>query len=251
MRLIRNAAGVVVFLLIWEGFGRSGYLPEQFFPPPTVVAGTLGDMFTSPNYVRALIATLLTWLISFGISVAIAVPAGLVLGNMPFIRTATRSVIEFLRPIPAVAMVPLALFVLGNGPSMKITLAVYAAVWPILFNIIYGLGQVDRQYVDTARSFGLGKVQTTLRVKLPDVLPFAMTGLRLSATVALLIVISIELINGGSIGIGTYVMEYGESVGHMDIVLAGAFVAGALGVVINNGLAFLQRKLVPWGGGTE
>jgi NitT/TauT family transport system permease protein len=110
---------------------------------------------------------------------------------------------------------------------------------------------VDQQYLDTARSFGLGRVRTTLRVKLPDVLPFAITGFRLSATVALLVIVAIELVNGGSIGIGTYVMQYGENIGHMDIVLAGAVVAGALGVVINSGIALLQRKLVPWGGGAE
>ncbi|TDQ04565.1 ABC transporter permease [Labedaea rhizosphaerae] len=251
MRLIRNVAGVVVFLLIWEGFGRSGYLPVDYFPPPTVVAGTLADQFSSPEYLRALVATLLTWLIAFGISVGVAVPVGLVLGSVPFVRDATRSVIEFLRPIPAVAMIPLALVLFGNGPSMKITLAVYAAIWPIMFNVIYALGQVDQQYLDTARSFGLGRVRTTLRVKLPDVLPFAITGFRLSATVALLVIVAIELVNGGSIGIGTYVMQYGENVGHMDIVFAGAVVAGALGVLINSGIALLQRKLVPWGGGTE
>jgi NitT/TauT family transport system permease protein len=251
MRLIRNLAGVAVLLLIWEGFGRSGYLPQDFFPPPTVVAGTLWHQLTSVEYLRAVLATLLAWLIAFGISLAIAVPAGLVLGTVPFIRVATRSVVEFMRPIPAVAMIPLAIIVTGGGPDMKIMLAVYAAVWPIMFNIIYALGQVDEQYLDTARSFGLNRLQMTLRVRLPDVLPFAITGARLSATVALLMVVSIELLNGGSIGIGTYVMEQGETIGRMDIVLAAAVLAGVLGMVINNGIALLQRKLVPWGGGTE
>jgi NitT/TauT family transport system permease protein len=250
-RLFRNAAGVVVLLLIWEGFGRSGFLPQDYFPPPSVVAGTLWDQLTSVTYLRALIASVLAWLIAFGIALAIAVPAGLILGTVPFLRAATRSVIEFLRPIPAVAMIPLAIILTGGGPSMKITLAVYAAIWPVMFNIVYALGQVDRQYVDTARSFGLGWVQTTLRVRLPDVLPFALTGARLSATVALLVLVSVELVNGGALGVGTYVMEQGENVGRMDIVLAAAVIVGVLGVVINNGIALLQRKLVPWSGGTE
>jgi NitT/TauT family transport system permease protein len=64
-------------------------------------------------------------------------------------------------------------------------------------------------------------------------------------------IVSIELLNGGAIGIGTYVMEQGESVGRMDIVLAAAVMAGVLGMIINNGIALLQRKLVPWGGATE
>jgi NitT/TauT family transport system permease protein len=109
---------------------------------------------------------------------------------------------------------------------------------------------VDQQYVDTARSFGLSRIQIATKVKLPDVLPFALTGIRLSATVALLVVVSIELVGGDSgIGLGTYVMDHGEATARMDIVLAAAVIAGTLGVLINSGLAGLQRKLVPWGGG--
>lgn len=249
-RLIRNCAGVVVFLLIWEAFGRSGFLPKDFFPPPSTVASTLINLFTTPEFIRGLVATLLAWLLAFTISVAIAIPAGLILGNVRVARVATSALIEFLRPIPAVAMLPLAVIALGGGPSTKITLAVFSALWPILFNVVYALGQVDQQYVDTARSFGLSNLQIATKVKLPDVLPFALTGIRLSATVALLVVVSIELVGGGGgIGLGTYVMDHGEATARMDIVLSGAVIAGTLGVLINSGLAGLQRRLVPWGGG--
>jgi NitT/TauT family transport system permease protein len=245
-RLIRKTTGVAAFLASWEVFGRWGVMPKSFFPPPSTVAGTLAHMFGTAEFVRALIASILCWLIAFAISVIIAVPVGLLLGNVRTVRLATRTLIEFLRPIPAVALVPLALVSIGGGPASKIALAVYAAIWPILFNVVYALGQVDPQYVDTARSFGLGRVQIALRVRLPDVTPFALTGVRLSATIALLVVVSVELMGGGSVGLGTYVMSNGEVSGRMDIVLAGAVVAGSIGVLTNLAIVGAQRRWVPW-----
>jgi NitT/TauT family transport system permease protein len=248
-QLYRGTAGVVVFLLVWEAFGRSGILLRDYFPPPTTVFGTLGGLLVTEEFLRDVVATVLAWLIAIGVAVAIAVPAGLVLGNVRLLRVAAAAVVEFLRPIPAIAWWPLAFVLLEGGPQTKIALAVYAAVWPMLFNIIYALGEVDPQYVDTARSFGMGRLEITGRVKLPDVLPFAITGLRISATFALLVIVSTELVFGGVAGLGTYIVRHGEESGRMDIVLAGAVFAALLGYLGNSGLAALQRRFVVWSPG--
>jgi NitT/TauT family transport system permease protein len=245
----RGLVGVAVFLLVWEAFSRSGIILRDFFPPPTTVCTTLGRLLVTEEFLRDVIATVLAWLIGVGISVAIAVPAGLVLGNVRLLRVAAAAVIEFLRPIPAIAWWPLAFVLLEGGPQTKIALAVYAAVWPILFNIVYALGEIDQQYVDTARSFGMRRLEIVARVKLPDVLPFAITGLRISATFALLVIVSTELVFGGAAGLGTYVVRHGEETGRMDIVLAGAVLAALLGYLGNGGLATLQRRLVVWSPG--
>src|SRR5262245_54801966 len=136
-RARRSLAGVAVFLLAWEVFGRSGTIRREFFPPPSTVLHTLGRLVATPEFQRDVIATVLAWLIGVGLSVAIAVPAGLVLGNVPVLRSAASAIIEFLRPIPAIAWWPLAFVLLEGGPQTKIALAVYASVWPILFNIVY------------------------------------------------------------------------------------------------------------------
>lgn len=246
---LRGAVGVVAFLLLWEAFGRSGVLLQDYFPPPTTVLATLGRLLVTEEFLRDVVATVLAWAIAIGISVAIAVPAGLVLGNIRLLRLAAGTVIEFLRPIPAIAWWPLFFVMLEGGPQTKIALAVYAAVWPMLFNIIYALGEVDPQYVDTARSFGMTRLQIARRIKLPDVLPFAITGLRISATFALLVIVSIELVFGGEAGLGVYVIRYGEESGRMDIVLACALLAALLGYLGNGGLAAMQRRYVVWSPG--
>jgi NitT/TauT family transport system permease protein len=248
-RARRSAVGVVGFLLCWEIFGRSGVIRPEFFPPPSTVLGTLAGLLVTPEFLRDAIATVLAWLIGVGLSIAIAVPAGLALGNVPVLRVAASAIIEFLRPIPAIAWWPLAFVLLQGGPQTKIALAVYASVWPILFNIIYALGEVDPQFIDTARSFGLNRLEIVLRVKLPDILPFAITGLRIAATFGLLVIVSTELVFGGVAGLGTYVIRHGEESGRMDIVLAGAVLVGLLGYLSNGGLAAVQKRVVAWSPG--
>ena len=248
-RARRNLAGVAGFLLCWEIFGRSGVIRREFFPPPSTVLATLGRLLVEPEFVRDAVATVLAWLIGLGLSVAIAVPAGLALGNVAILRTAASAVIEFLRPIPAIAWWPLAFVLLEGGPQTKIALAVYASVWPILFNIVYALGEVDPLYLDTARSFGCTRLAIILRVKLPDILPFALTGLRIAATFGLLVIFSTELVFGGVLGLGTYVIKHGEESGRMDIVLAGAVLVGLLGWLSNGSLSALQKRVAGWSPG--
>lgn len=243
----RGLAGVAGFLLLWEVLARAGAVRAEFLPPPTVVAARLAELAGNGDFVADVVATILAWWIALGLAVVIAVPLGLVLGSIPGLRVATRAIVEFLRPIPSVALIPLGVVLLGTGPETKIVLAVYAAVWPILFNTIYALAEIDPVRVDTARSFGLGRVAVLARVSLPAAAPFVMTSVRLAAAVALVLVISVELLAGGrGGGLGQFVDVARGGGGGMDTVLAGAVVAGALGFLVNLGLERAQRRWLGW-----
>ncbi|WP_083751763.1 ABC transporter permease [Saccharothrix sp. ALI-22-I] len=244
--LTRGLLGVAGFLVIWELFGRSRLVPAEYLPPPSVVAVELVKLLGDEAFLRDVIATVLALLIAVGLSVGIAVPLGLVLGSVTSVRHATRAVVEFLRPIPSVALIPLAIVLLGIGPETKITLAVYAAIWPILFNTIYALDELDPLLVETARAFGSGRVRVLVSVALPSALPFVLTGIRLAATTSLVVLVSVELLAGGSGGIGQFIMEARSGAGRMDLVLAGTVVAGVIGYLVNEGLERAQRRWVGW-----
>ncbi len=244
---IRGLTGLAGFLLLWELTSRSGLVRAEFLPPPSVVAVRLAVLAGDADFAADVLATVLAWAIAMGISVAIAVPAGLLLGSVPVLRSATRSLVEFLRPIPSVALIPLAVVLLGTGPATKITLAVYAAVWPILFNTIYALGELDPQRIETARSFGLGRAAILRRVALPSVAPFVVTGVRLAAAIALILVVSTELLAGGrGGGLGRFIDVSRSGGGAMDTVLAGAVVAGMIGYLVNVALEGAQRRWLGW-----
>ncbi|HEV2784479.1 MAG TPA: ABC transporter permease [Actinophytocola sp.] len=244
--IVRNLIGLGGFFLIWEVAARSGLVSTLSIPPASEVLPRLVDLLSTEVFLRDVIATVLAWAIGLGIAIAIAVPAGLVLGSLPAVRVATRAIVEFLRPIPSVALIPAALVLIGGGPDTKITLAVYASVWPIMFNTIYALDEIDPLLVDTARSFGTSRARVMTSVALPHAAPFIFTGIRLSAAIALIVVISVEYVAGAIRGIGRYTLEVYEGAGRMDLVLAATIVAGVIGYLINEGLERLGRRWFRW-----
>jgi NitT/TauT family transport system permease protein len=244
--LLRNLTGLLGFFLLWEVVVRAGLVDKLFLPPPSDVLVRVVELLGDVSFLRDVIATVLAWAIAMGISVAIAIPAGLLLGSVPWLRDATRSVIEFLRPIPSVALIPLVLLLIGSGPEAKITLAVYAAVWPILFNTIYALSEIDPVLTETAKSYGTTKTRMLTSVALPHAAPFVFTGIRLSASIALILVVSTEFLAGAARGIGQFILEASSNSSQLDAVLAGTVVAGIIGYVINEGLERTGRRLFRW-----
>jgi NitT/TauT family transport system permease protein len=244
--VVRGAIGFAGFLLVWELFSRSGAVREEFLPPPSTVLPRLAGLLAEGPFVADVVATVLAWLIALGIAALVAIPLGLLLGSVPAVATASRALVEFLRPIPSVALIPLVIVLLGIGPETKITLAVYAALWPLLFNTIYAMGEIDPVQVDTARAFGLSRSRILWTVQLPHAAPFVMTGVRISAGIALILVVSTELLAGGSGGLGQVIFDAGAGGGRMDVVLAATLLAGVIGFVGNAVLERVQRRWLGW-----
>ncbi|EOD67002.1 ABC transporter permease [Amycolatopsis vancoresmycina] len=245
-KLLRGLAGLVGFLLLWEVVVQIGLVSKTFTPPPSVVLVTVWDLLGDPEFLRDVVATMLAWLIAIAIAIAVGVPAGLLLGSVPALRSATSAIVEFLRPIPVTALIPLVLLVIGSGPEAKITLAVYASLWPIMFNTIYGMGEIDPVLMETARACGTSRFRILSSVALPQTAPFVFTGVRLSATISLIAVVSVEFLAGSEVGLGNFVLVASTGSVRFDLVLAGTVVAGLLGYLINEGLDQLGRRLFRW-----
>ena len=180
------------------------------------------------------------WAVGLAVTIAVAVPAGLVLGSVPLVRSATRALIEFLRPIPSVSLIPLAALLLGAGLRLTVTLIVYAAVWPVLFNTIYGLDDVDPAAKDTLRAFGFGRLDVLRRVSL--------TGIRLASSVALILDIGTGILTGriDGPGIGAFIADANTGANGTPIVLAATVWAGILGISLNALLVWAERRALRW-----
>jgi NitT/TauT family transport system permease protein len=139
----------------------------------------------------------------------------------------------------------------GGGPATKIGLAAFAALWPVLYNTMYAVEEVEPLHVATARSCGYGRTRVMLMVVLPSVAPFALTGVRLSAAIGLSVVISTEMLTGTSGGLGGSILDAASGVTRMDRVLAAVVVAGLLGLAVNVGLERMQRRWFGWAAGRE
>ena len=163
-------------------------------------------------------------------ALAIGIPLGIVLGSSRLLYRAGRVSIEFLRPIPSAALIPLLFLTLGTTLQSEVFLATFGAFWPLLVQTIYGVRDVDPVAIDTARSFGVGRFERLYRIKLPSAIPYIATGLRISSAVALILAFTAELFMGTS-GLGQ-IMNVAESFGLNVQVYALALATGFLGLAI-------------------
>ncbi|MFD0441929.1 ABC transporter permease [Streptomyces indonesiensis] len=191
-------------------------------------------------------ATLEAWATGLALACALAIPLGLLLGSVPAAAQATRVLIEFLRPVPSVALIPLVSLLLGAGSETTVALVTYACVWPVLFNTVYGLGETDPLAKDTLRAFGFGRLAVLLMASLPSAAPFIAAGVRISAATALILAVVGEILAGFGEGLGTFIAQAGMATDGTRDVLAGVVWAGALGLVINLALTAVERRLFPW-----
>jgi NitT/TauT family transport system permease protein len=246
VRLVRGLAGGAVVFLLLEALTRAELVNSSYLPPASAILATTGGLVVDPAFLGQVAGTLRAWGLGLAIAMAIGIPLGVALGSSRRTYLASITTIELLRPIPSVALIPLAILLMGRGLNMKAALIVYASIWPILFNTIYGMREVDPVAKDTARVFGYGRLAVLWRVSIPSAAPFIYTGIRVAAAIALILAISTELIAGGSDGIGTWMLAMSQTGVDRQFLYAGIVVAGLLGLLINGALVVLEGRLFAW-----
>jgi ABC-type nitrate/sulfonate/bicarbonate transport system permease component len=185
-----------------------------------------------------------SWAIGLTVATLAAVVLGTVVGLVPWLRRATHSMVEFLRPIPSVALIPLAVLMYGLQMRAALLIIVYASFWQVFVQVIYGVADVDTVARDTARSFGLTRRERLSYLVLPTALPYLMTGLRLAAAVALILAVTAEMVIGNP-GLGRMI-ELSRSAGDATGVYALVVVTGLLGLVVNIAFRFIERRTLGW-----
>ncbi|NBE56888.1 ABC transporter permease [Streptomyces boluensis] len=245
-RVLLGTFGVVAVLAAGEVAGRAGLVQRAYLPPSSEVVERAVRLAGDPLFLDGVGATLGVWAYGLLLGCAVAVPLGVLFGSVPKVDAAARAVVEFLRPIPSVALIPLVALLLGTGGRMQVTVIAYACVWPVLFNTVYGLGDVDPVAKDSLRAFGFGRLQVLWRVVLPATAPFVAAGVRISAAVALILAVASEILSGFGEGLGTFIAQAAQIPDGTTDVLAGTLWAGVLGLTVNALLGTAERRLMPW-----
>jgi NitT/TauT family transport system permease protein len=242
----RVVLGIFVFFLILEFITSLGLVPSIYLPKASTVIQRMAELLVDLKFLKHVLATLAAWAAGLAVATLISVPIGILIGTYDLAYKMTSPVIEFMRPIPAAALIPLAILLWGQGFPMKVILVAYATAWPILFNTVYGVHDVDPIAVQTVRCFGLKQRAIHWRISLPSAAPLVFTGIRISASIGVIVVIAAELLASADSGIGSYILFVSTQGGHMDSVLAGAAIAGILGVLINSFFGLIDRRAFAW-----
>ncbi|MFJ4200483.1 ABC transporter permease [Streptomyces sviceus] len=239
-----GAAGLTAFLALGEAVPRLGLVKEEYFPPTSRIARAFAGELSDGTFWTALGDTLTGWALGLAIAASAGIVIGVILSVVPYLREATASTIEFLRPIPSVALIPLAVLLYGSELRSVLLLVVYASFWQVLIQTLYGVQDVDPVADETARSYGLGTWARIRHVLWPTALPYVMTGVRLAAAVALILAITGELVMGApGLGARIAVAQNSQAVPEMYALIV---VTGVLGLLINVGARTVERRALAW-----
>jgi ABC-type nitrate/sulfonate/bicarbonate transport system permease component len=231
-------------LAVWELLTRTGILNPDHVPPMTETVAELFSLLGESSFWSAVSSTLQGWALGLAIAAALAIPLGIVIGSSATAYRSVRFVVEFLRPIPSVALVPLAVLIYGVGLESKVFLAAFASFWPLFVQTLYGVRDVDPVATDTARSFGLNAFERLYRVKLPSAVPYIATGLRISSAVALILAVTAEIVIG-SAGLGREI-NVARQGGAIELMYALIITTGLLGWTLNLATTRAERRVLHW-----
>lgn len=227
-----------------ELVARAGLVSERTLPAGTTMLKALGEQLATSAFWSSVADTLEGWAVGLAIAAGVAIPLAILIGSSAHLDRALRAVIEFLRPTPSVALIPLAVLLFGVGTGSKIFLVAWAAAWPLLVQTLYGIRDIDPVATDTARVFGLGWRARLLRITLPGAVPYITTGLRISSAVALILAVTAELVIG-SAGVGREINE-ARANGATDVMYALIVATGFIGLAVSGLTLALERRALRW-----
>jgi NitT/TauT family transport system permease protein len=245
-RLIRKTAAIALFLGLWE-LAPNRLLSQEtstFLPPFHLVAQSWWKLANDGTLWTQLQASIGRSLVGFIISVAVAIPLGLLIAWYQPVSDFLNPLLEVFRNTAALALLPVFTLLLGIGETAKIALIVYACVFPILLNTIAGVRTVDPLLVRAAQSLGLSSPRLFQKVILPSAVPTIFTGIRMAGASSILVLIAAEMV-GAKAGLGIYIFSAQQSF-LIPQMYAGILTVSALGVAVNYGLVRLERHFSKW-----
>jgi NitT/TauT family transport system permease protein len=241
-RALKGAAGIAAAIALWEATRALGLIDPRDLP--SVLAIARSGVEIAGELALAGLGTIGVWAAGLALATVLGAAGGIALALVPWLERITRPFIEFMRPIPSVALIPVALIVIGLGFRMEVTLITFASVWPVLFNAKAGVENVDPRFIETGRILGLSRAGIVLRIVLPAALPAMATGVRTAAAIALVLAITVEMLTGQK-GLGSY-LQFAALNGQFAQMWAGTMFAGLLGLALNAVFLRAERRMLVW-----
>lgn len=221
---LKVLAGVTSVLVIWQVLSVAGVLREPFIPSVQTLATALPDELRTAALWRAAGYTVVMWLVGLVAASIVGVGVGVLLGTSRILNSLVSPIVEVLRPIPFIAILPLAAVALGLTTSMEFWMIVYAAAWPIIVQTSNGMRTISPIVTDTASTYRITGTRALFSVYLPAISPYILTGIKFAASLSLIVAVTVELI-AGTPGLGYRVLiaqhsaNYGQM--YLDIMISG------------------------------
>ena len=243
--VVGPVAGFALFVLVWQVVAMR--IPE--IPTPGVTWRAAVELFADPFYDNGpndkgigwnLLASLQRVGIGFGLAALVGIPVGFAIGRYAPVRAMFSPIVSLLRPVSPLAWLPLGLLLFKAANPAAIWAIFICSIWPMIINTAVGVSRVPQDYLNVARVLNLSEWKVTTKVLLPAVLPYMLTGVRLSIGTAWLVIVAAEMLTGGT-GIGFWLWDEWNNLKVEHIVIA-IFVIGIVGLSLETLLVALARR---------
>lgn len=244
---IRKYSGfilIALILLVLEFLSRTNIVSTLFLPPPSQIFFSLLRLLSTSEYWMNVGSTLARVMAGYLIACIVGIGFGVFLGSFRFLYSLFEPIIEFLRPIPSVAVIPIAILFLGIGDTMKIFIVAFACSWPILVNTITGIRTVDNVQIETGKVFGMKNWQIIYFIKLPNALIFIFAGMRISLAIAVILGIATEMVSSIN-GLGRFILDSQRSFEIADMY-AGVVTIATIGYLLNKTFLVVEGRVIRW-----
>lgn len=236
---------IIVFIILWQILPTLGLVNEIFIPTPTTIAATGWDMILSGVLPIDIAVSLWRVLAGFFLALAVALPLGFLLGG--FFKNFEKAIDPLLQVFGQAnpfTLLPVFIIFLGIGELSKIAIIFWVTQWPILFNTVTGIKNVDPVLVKVGQATGLGKLDIFKKILLPASLPTVFTGIRMGAVFAFFMLIGAEMI-GSTSGLGFMIMQ-AQMVMQIPKMWVGIVTVAILGLILNYVILTIEKRLTRW-----
>lgn len=234
----------ILILVLWEFLSRTGLIDARFFPPPTVIIGTLFTMGTDGELYGHIGISLFRIFAGFLLGVIPAIVLGLLMGLYSPLRHFFSPLIMALMPIPTLALLPIIIIIFGIGEVSKIVTIAGSVFFPVIINTVAGVVNIDRTYLDVAKNYGANSKDFFFKIALPGSLPVMLEGIQMGQAIALLTIVAAEMM-GATSGIG-YLIWTSYSAFLLNQMYVGLILISFFGYLFSLILRGFQKKLLPW-----
>ena len=243
--LVPPLLGLALLIRIWGLVS----MKTAGIPSPAVTLAEAARLFSDPFYSNGpndqgigwnVLSSLKRVAIGFGFAAAVGIPMGFLLGRFKFMSSMFDPIISLLRPVSPLAWLPIGLLVFQKADPAATWTIFICSIWPMILNTAEGVRRVPQDYLNVARVLGLAETKVITKILFPAVLPYMLTGIRLSIGTAWLVIVAAEMLTGG-VGIGFWVWDEWNNLKVEHIVIA-IFVIGMVGLLLEQCLIQLAKR---------
>jgi ABC-type nitrate/sulfonate/bicarbonate transport system permease component len=240
-----NAAGILTvlgLLVLWEVVARVKH--TVYVPPVSTIFYTFFKEWFSPTFAQQAIPSLYRMVVGYACATIFGVTLGIVIGSFKRIYQLLDPVLQFWRAIPATAIIPVGILLIGIGDEMKMVVIAFGSCWPILINTADGARLVPTERLDTARNFGLSPLETLVRVIVPSASPMIAAGMRTGLSIAFIMIVVSEMI-GSTDGLGYYILQAQRTFAIPEMY-GGILLLAILGYLLNTMFVWGEHRVLGW-----